>query len=314
MYDLIILGAGPAGLTASIYASCFHLNHLVIGKVLGGQMILAPDIINYPGFENISGTELTQKMVSQVEKRGGKIIIDSVSKINKIEEGFELSLEKGETHQAKAIILATGMERRKLNIKGEVEYTSKGVYYCATCEKFDYLDRIVAVVGGSNSALQAGIQLSHAAKKVFIIYRGTELRGDPIYLEKIKQDPKIEVKYNTQVTEIIGDGQKVTGLKLSTGDTLPLEQIYIEIGGVPGSALLVPLGVEVDQGGFIKVDEKLATNIPAIFAAGDIVNAGFSIEQVSTAVGLGAKAAVSAFSYLKHQTPPTLWGESQINR
>ncbi|MDP2632491.1 MAG: FAD-dependent oxidoreductase, partial [Candidatus Curtissbacteria bacterium] len=115
-------------------------------------------------------------------------------------------------------------------------------------------------------------------------------------------------------TEILGDGQKVTGLKLSTGDELSLDQIYIEIGGVPGSALLIPLGVEVDQGGYIKVDEKLTTNVQGIFAAGDIVNAGFSIEQISTAVGLGARAAVSAFSYLKQQTPPTLWGESQIRR
>ncbi len=357
MYDLIIIGSGPAGLTASIYASCYHLKHLVIGGALGGQLQLAPDILNYPAFESISGKELTQKMFDQAVKRGGEIITQSVIKIsNNNEKVYEVETQDGKKYQAKAVILATGTERRKLNIPGEVEYTGRGVHYCATCEKFDYDGKICAIIGGANSAVQAAVEIAQAASKVFIIYRGSQLRGDPIWLEQVEKNPKIEVLYNSVVTEIVGDGEKVTGVKLSSSipnfsDTqplsntsstgpisttsqeqsltgrdqsaklvssdnnlLPLDKVFIEIGGVPGTALVIPLGVKMDQGGYIEVNERLATNIPGIFAAGDLVSYGLSIEQISSAVGLGARAAASAFAFLKQEKAPTLWGGSQIKR
>jgi thioredoxin reductase (NADPH) len=406
LYDLIIIGCGPAGLTASIYASCFGLRHLVIGSVLGGQMINAPDILNYPGFEEISGKELTKRMVSQVEKRGGEIIVDSVGNIsaglaaqssnnpitqstnNPINDNrnvilnevknpvghsknlgdpssvnrrtqddivetniFEIETQDGKKYQCKAIILATGTERRKLNVPGETEYTGRGIYYCATCAKVEYEGKICAVVGGGNSAVQGAVQLSQAASKIYIIYRGTELRGDPVWLEQIKKSKKIEVIYSAIVTEIVGDGSKVTGVKLQTTDNrqqitnnpnvilnevknpisnykneenpsatpqddkvLPLDKIFIEIGGIPGMALVIPLGVATDERGYIKVNEKLETNLPGVFAAGDLVSSGMSIEQISTAVGLGARAASSAFSFLKSDKAPTVWGKSQIKR
>src|SRR3989338_8127758 len=317
LYDLIIVGAGPAGLTASIYASCFHLKHIVISTTLGGQLLFAPHILNYPGYININGKELTEKMAGQVRERGGKIVTGSVTNISSSKTGrFKLETNDRQKFQAKAIILATGTERRKLNIPGEVEYTAKGVHYCATCEQFDYEGKICAVFGGANSAVQAAVELAQAAGKVYIIYRGSQLRGDPIWLIQIEKNPKIEVIYATEVLEIKGDGEKLTGVVLkSTGEKLlSVDRVFIEIGGVPGTALVIPLGVVMDKGGYIKVDDKLATNIPGIFAAGDLVSYGLSIEQISTAVGLGARAAASAFAYLKEEKAPTLWGQSLIKR
>lgn len=319
MYDVVIIGAGPAGLTASIYCSCFHLNHVVIGKVFGGQMSLAPDILNYPGFSEVTGAELTEKMVNQAKSHNAELLMESIIKISKNESVFITETETGKTFESKTIILATGTERRKLNIPGEVEYTGKGIQYCVSCERFDYKDKIAAVVGGANSAAQTAIQLAHAASKAYIIYRGAELRCDPIWLSQIKNEPKIEVIYNSTPIELTGDGQKLTGIKVkldtdSVTKEIHIDKLYIEIGGVPGTALLIPLGVEMDQGGYIKVNEKLETSIPGVLAAGDVVSHKFSIEQISSAVGSGARAATSAFSYLKQQNAPSLWGSSQIQK
>lgn len=319
MYDVVIIGAGPAGLTSSIYCSCFHLTHITIGKIYGGQMSLAPDILNYPGFSEVSGAELTERMVNQAKTRGTELIMESVTKIAKNENGFLTETESGKTFESKTIILATGTERRKLNIPGEVEYTGRGIQYCVSCERFDYKDKIAAVVGGANSAAQSAIQLSHAASKVYMIYRGTELRCDPIWLEQIKNEPKVEVLYNSTPVELTGDGQKLTGIKLKLSSDsqikeVQIDKLYIEIGGVPGTALLIPLGVEMDTGGYIKVNEKLETTAPGVFAAGDVVSHKFSFEQITSAVGSAARAATSVFSFLKQQKAPSLWGASQIQR
>ncbi|MBI2442452.1 MAG: FAD-dependent oxidoreductase [Candidatus Levybacteria bacterium] len=150
MYDILIIGAGPAGLTASIYTSCFKLKNVVLGSVIGGQMSLAPDIINYPGFEEVSGMELTKRMAAQVEKLGGKIVKTNVSRIENGADGFQVTTDTSECYQAKMLILATGVERRKLNVTGENLYVGRGVQYCASCEYFDYQNKVVAVVGGAN--------------------------------------------------------------------------------------------------------------------------------------------------------------------
>lgn len=315
--DLVIIGAGPAGLTASIYASCFHLSHVVIGKVVGGQMALSPDILNYPGFIEITGKELTDRMVSQVQARGGTIVVESVVGIEKQDNLFVIRTETEKTYTAKSIILASGTERRKLNVPGESQYTGKGVLYCTTCERHDYDGKDVVVVGGGNAAAQSAVQLAHGAKTVTILHRGAELRCEAVWLERMKEYPNISVLYMTKVNEIIGDGQKVTGVKITVGQTektLNIEKVFIEIGGVPGTALAANLGVTMDAGGFIAVDDKLQTNVTGIFAAGDLVSYGLSIEQISTAVGLGARAAASVFSYLKGQKAPTSWGQTLIKR
>lgn len=316
MYDLIILGAGPAGLSASIYASCFKLNYLTLGLVPGGQMTLAPDILNYPGFDEITGQLLAQRMIDQLQKRGGSVLSESVEKIEKKENGFAITTSSGKTYETHTIILATGVERRKLQVPGEAEYIGKGVQYCATCERFDYQDKICAVVGGANAAAQTAMQLSHAAKKVYLIYRSTELRCDPIWLSQIHGTPTIEIILNTHVTEIKGDGNKMTQVRLETTrdqeKDLALDKLFVEIGGVPGTALFIPLGMKLDEKGFIDVDDTLATSLSGVYAAGDVIGHKHSIEQISSAVGTGATAAVSVFSFLKKEKAPSLWGSSRI--
>jgi len=332
-YDLIIIGAGPAGLTASIYASCFHLKHLVIGKIIGGQMSLSPDILNYPGFEEISGKELTRRMVNQVKERGGKIIEDLVVEIHHFstrsprhsqvsspkKRYFQIETQTGKKYQAQSLIIATGTERRKLNVPGEKEYTGQGVYYYVPEKKLGYEGKVCGVIGGANAAIQAAVKLAQVAAKVYLIYRGNQLRAEAVWLEKIEKNKKIEVIYLTVVTKIMGDGKKMTGVELlssplNKSQVLPLDKLFIEIGGVPGTALIIPLGVKVDEGGYVKVNEKLATNIPGIFAAGDLLSYQLSIKQITSAVGLGARAATSVFAYLKDEGAPTLWGKSQIKR
>ncbi len=316
--DVIIIGAGPAGLTASIYASCFHLSHAVIGQVIGGQMTLAPDIVNYPGFLEISGIALTQHMADQVKGRGGTLLEDMVIGVNR-ESGnlFSVTTQKGQTYQSKTIILATGTERRRLNVPGEMQYVGHGVHYCAICDKQDYEGKPIAVIGGGNAAAQSAVQLSHAASQVYILYRGAELRCDAIWSKQLEEAKNITVLYKTVVAEVQGDGQKVTGVKLvqeGVAKILNVDHVFIEIGGVPGTSLIAPLGVTLDPGGYIIVNEKLETNVPGIFAAGDLVSYGLSLEQISTAVGLGARAASSAFSYLKQKKAPTSWGSALIQR
>lgn len=320
MYDIAIIGAGPSGLTASMYASCYHLQHIVIGSIPGGQLLLAPHILNYPGFFGVTGKELSNQMVNQMKKLGGELVSGSVTTITKEGEGFKIITLGGISYESKAIILATGTERKKLHVPGEVEYTGLGVHYCATCEKQDYAEKVCGIVGGANSALQSAVEVAQVASHVYIIYRGRELRGDSIWLEQVEKNPHIEVLYTTQITEILGDKEKITKVKLQSltkpGETteLSLDKIFIEIGGVPGTALVIPLGVAMDKGGFVHVDERLATNVPGIFAAGDMVSSALSIEQISTSVGLGARAANSAFAYVKQEKAPVVWGGSQIRR
>lgn len=318
MDDLIIIGSGPAGLTASIYASCFHLTHVVIGSAIGGQMLLAPDIINYPGFVEVSGKELTERMLAQVQSRGGSIVEESVVSIAKDAEVFSVTTKGGTRFQAKAVIIASGTERKKLNVPGESEYAGKGVHYCATCERQDYAGKVVAVVGGGNAAGQSALQLAHAASKVVIVCRADALRCDPEWMTKLTAKENVVFLYNAQVKEISGNGSHVTGIRVNVATSgeqvLDVEKVFIEIGGVPGTALVAPLGVALDPGGYIKVDEHLATTVPGVFAAGDLVSYGLSLEQISTAVGLGARAAASAFAYLKKAKAPSSWGQTLIKR
>ncbi len=317
IYDTIIIGTGPAGLTASLYASCFHLTHIVIGKVFGGQMMLAPEIINYPGFTEISGQNLSRQMINQVKLRGGQLFEDIVVVVEKEGTGFLVKTKLRKTYQALSIILATGTDRKRLNVPGELEYINRGVHYCVVCERQDYQGKVVAVVGGGNAAIQGVVQLAHLAAKVILFVRSSEIRADAVWVSEMKQHNNIEVCYNTKVLGIVGDGNKLTSVKVLTDSqekNISLDKFFVEIGGVPGTALVSPLGVAMDPGGYIHVDGKLSTNIPGVFAAGDLVSYGLSIEQISSAVGLGARAAASAFSYLKEGKAPSAWGSTLIKR
>jgi len=303
IYALIIIGAGPAGLTASIYASRYQIKHLLIGSQLGGTMVWASMIENYPGFELITGVDLAQKMMEQVKKLGVEIKNTGVLEIKQKQKGFELKTENDEVYEAKALIIATGTQRQKLNIPGEVEYLGKGVSYCATCDAAFFKEKIVGVVGGSNAAVTSALHLAALAQKVYLIYRKKPLRADPIWQEKAQKNAKIEIIYETNVLEVLGDEQKVTALKLDKNhqgnNQLKVDGLFIEIGGQPGTELMKPLGVELDEEDYIKVKPDMSTNIPSLFAAGDVANISGEFQQIVTAAAEGALAANSVYQYLK---------------
>lgn len=303
IYDLIIIGAGPAGLTASIYASRYQIKHLLIGSQPGGTMVWASMVENYPGFDSITGVDLAQKMIEQVKKLGVEIKNTGVIEIKRKETNFELKTENDELYEAKTLLIATGTQRQKLNIPGEAEYLGKGVSYCSTCDGAFFKEKIVVVVGGSNAAVMSAFHLAGFSPKVYLIYRRKPLRADPIWVERLQKEPKIEVIYETNVIGIMGDDQKVTALKLDRpyqgNSQLKVDGIFIEIGGAPGTELVKLLKVELDEKGYIKVKPDMSTNIEGVFAAGDVANASGELQQIITAVSEGALAANSVYRYLK---------------
>lgn len=317
MYDLIIIGSGPAGLTAGIYASCYRLKHLIIGQNFGGQLNLATHILNYPGFINISGQELVEKIVNQAKTVGCQLLKQEVISLRQIQpQGFEVQTKDNHYYSAQAVILATGTERKKLNVPGELKYTGKGVYYCAICQPSVYQNKNIVVVGGGNSAFQTAAQLIDQVKKLILLIRSTRIVAEPIWVEKIQNHPKVKILFNTQIQEIKGEEliKEIVINEDGQVKILSVDALFVEIGGVPGTALVLPLGIKIDQKGFLEVDHKLQTSIPGIFAAGDIVGDELSLEQAATAIGLGARAAASAYLYLKKQKAPVVWGEAEIRR
>lgn len=299
--ELIIVGGGPAGLTSAIYSARALIDTLVIEKMLpGGQPVLTTFIENYPGFpEGISGPELAERLESQAGKFGAKIITSRpVLNISRKEEGFEVKTEM-ESFLGKAVIVATGTSPRKLNVPGEEEFTGRGVSYCAVCDGAFYRDRVVAVVGGGDSAMDESIYLTRFASKVFVIHRRNQLRAEKILQERAFSNPKISFIWDTVVQSIEGD-RKVELLKLKnvkTGEIseLKVDGIFIYIGSTPNSSMVKDL-VELDENGFIITDNCMKTSVPGLFAAGDVRNTNF--RQLATAIGDGAIAANSAERYL----------------
>ena len=305
IYDTIIIGAGPAGLSAGVYASRYMMKYLVIAKELGGTMTNAHKVENYPGITSVSGTELAQKMQAQMKELGGELLTGEVKRISKNSAGvFEITTETAAgdqnetTFKSHTLILAIGMRRRKLQIPGEKEFLGKGVSYCAVCDAAFFKDKTTVVVGGANAATMAAIQLTEYAKQVYLIYRGPALKGEPAWNQKVLDNPKIEVIFNTNVTEIIGENL-VTKVKLSQPyqekETLATDGVFIEIGHVPSASLAKRLGLELTEEGFIKTQPNGKTNVEGVLAAGDITTGSGEFRQIVTAVGEGAIAAKTAF-------------------
>jgi len=319
LYDTIIIGAGPAGLTASIYASRYMMNHVVIGKIFGGTITLAHRVENFPGFVSISGPELAGKMGEQAKALGAQILADTVGRIEVAESEngklFRLFTESGKRFEAKSLIVTTGTERRKLNVPGEKEYLGRGVSYCTYCDAPFFKGKTVVLVGGSNAACSGAIHLAEFAAKEYLVYRKDELRGEAIWVEEIKKNPKIEIVYNTNVIKILGtkDGsEKVVGVELDNpykGEKeLKADGVFVEIGGVPLSSLLIPIGVKLDENNYVIVSERMETNIEGIFAAGDFTTQSLILSQTITACADGAIATASAYKYVKGQKPPKIMG------
>ncbi len=290
MYDVIILGGGPAGIAASIYSQRYQLKTILITKNIGGMIQDSHIIENYPGFKNISGMELADKFKEHLESLNIETKQAEIINIEK-NDSFVLTDKENNKYETKNIILALGTEKRKLNIKGEDKFLGKGVSYCYTCDSPFFKDKTVAVVGGSDSAAKASLLLANYAKKVYIIYRKEKLRCEPHYLEKIK-NKNIEILNNTQVLEIKGK-EFVESAQLSNNQELKLDGLFIEIGTIPLTDLAKKLNIELDKNNYIKVNQDQQTNIPGIYAAGDITNQ--KLKQIITAAAQGAIAANSIF-------------------
>jgi len=301
-YDLIIIGGGPAGVTAGIYAARQKLNTLLITKSFGGQVARkAVAIENYPGFEEISGMELIKKFEKHLRKQKVDIERDEVTKLKKIGNHFFVQTKSKNRFQSKAVIVASGADPRPLEVPGEKEFIGKGLSYCVTCDGPLFEGKTVAVIGGGNAGFEAAIALSNWAKKIYILEFGEKIRADETNQEIVKKTGKVEVITNAEVREIQG-AQFVNSLIYQDRKTkkeikLPVDGIFVEIGSQPATSFVKGL-VDFNERDEIKVEfETFQTKTPGLFAAGD-VNVG-SFKQIVTACGEGAKAALATYNYLQ---------------
>lgn len=301
-WELVIIGGGPAGMTAAIYAARFGLKTLLLeSKVLGGAQATSPGIENYPGYTFIVGIELANKMKEQVRKSGAAIkeITDVRSIQREGDHGdFLLDTRRG-VYRAKAIIIATGGGHKHLNVPGEDMLTGRGVSFCATCDGPLFRDKVVAVVGGGNTAVTEALYLAEITKKVYLIHRRDELRAEKVVQDYLfKSD--IEVLWNSVVKEIKGNDlvNEIILENVKTGEqiSLKIDGAFVALGSNPESALAKSIGVETNERGEILVNAKQATNVVGVFAAGDVVE---SMKQIAVAVGHGAIAADAAYSYIR---------------
>ena len=304
IYDTIIIGNGPAGLSAAIFAARSNLKTLVIGEKLGGQAADAHLIENYPGFPSISGMELMSKFEDHAKSQGVEIIYRRAERFEKKKGTFIITSGK-EHYEGKTLILALGTTTRKLSIPGEAEYLGRGVSYCATCDGAFFKDKTVAVIGGGDAALSATLYLAGIAKKIYLIHRRQGFRGEPIKLKRVKETGNVELVLDTVPTGILGENI-VTGLKVknvinSTEKEIRLQGVFIEVGSTPTTVMAKELGINLDKAGYIKVDNKQDTNIPGIFAAGDITTSSNYFRQIITAASEGSIAADSAFKFIKEE-------------
>jgi thioredoxin reductase (NADPH) len=291
-YDLIIIGAGPAGLTAGIYARRFLLKTLILGEIQGGTITEAHKVCNFPSQKEISGIKLGIKMLEQVKFLGAELKQEKVKDIEKQKEEFRIKTNKQE-YFSKKIILTIGREKQKLRVPGEKEFLGRGVSYCATCDAGFFKNKTVSVVGGSNAALTAALLLSEYANKVYIIYRRDKFyKGEPSWVKQVKENKKIEVLFNEEIEKIKGM-DSVESLDLKSGKNLDVQGIFIEIGYKPKQEIPKSLGLKTTENNYIKVNKKQETSIEGVYAAGDITNN--PLKQVITACSEGAIAANSAY-------------------
>jgi thioredoxin reductase (NADPH) len=302
-YDLIIIGAGPAGLTAALYASRYKINLLVIGDPFASSVCGAHLLENWPGVDKISGLELIQKITNQVKGHGVEILNENVSQINK-DDLFKVTTKTGQEFSAKTIIIATGAERKKLVVPGEKELIGKGVSYCATCDAPFLKNKEAAVIGDGNAATMAADLLAQYATKVYLIVRGKELMGEAIWQEKIKDNSKIEIIYERMVTEIKGQNSVeaiILNQEYQGQKELKVQGVLIEVGSEPISGWLKEIGVKIDEKGYVKINADGSTSMIGIFAAGDITNGSNGFRQVITGSAEGAVAALGVYNFLKHK-------------
>ena len=301
MYDIAIIGSGPGGLSAAIYAARARLSTLVItGDEFGGQIASTHEVENYPGFDDgIMGPDLTLKMRAQAERFGAEVVTDFITGIDVDGPPFTLTGRLG-TYEARSVVVATGASPRKLDVPGEAELIGRGVSYCATCDGAFFPDVPVAVVGGGDSALQEGLFLNRFASKITVIHRRDELRAGAYLQQRAFNEPKFEFLWDSVVTEVVGEqGVQKLGVKnLKTGEesTLAVEGVFIFVGHEPNTEIFAGK-LDSDERGYILADAHMRTSVPGIFVAGEAQDSHF--RQAITTAGDGAKAAMEAIEYVE---------------
>lgn len=296
MYDLIVIGAGPAGITASVYAARKKMNFLVISQDIGGQAAWSGDIENYTGYQFITGPELAGKFEEHMHRYAVPVKEnETVIELKKIDNKILVKTDKGK-YETRTVIIASGKRTRELNVPGEKEFKNKGLSYCATCDAPLFAGKDVAVIGGGNSALDATLQLMNIAKHIHLVNITEKLGGDAIMREKAEQNKIVTILNNTQVSAILGN-KMVNAIKVKREgreETFSVQGVFVEIGLMPNSEFAKD--IEKNQTGEIKVNSRNETNMPGIFAAGDVTNV--PEKQIIIAAGEGSKASLSAFRYL----------------
>ncbi|RMH79392.1 MAG: pyridine nucleotide-disulfide oxidoreductase [Acidobacteria bacterium] len=303
MHQLVIIGGGPAGISASIYAQRKRMDFVLIARDIGGQVIKAGEIENYLGYALVDGVAFVQKMMEQMDKLGVRPVIDEVVEIKRIDDGFWLRTLGGKEFTSKTLLFCTGAEHRKLNVPGEKEYTGRGVSYCYTCDSPFFKDVKVAVVGGGNSGFEAADQLINYATEIYLLELSDSFKADEVLKEKVLSSPKVKPLLRHRVLEIRGDGRNVRqiwveNLSKNLTYTLDVEGLFVEVGLKPNSELAKSLGVLTTQRDEIIIDCNNRTSEKGIYAAGDCTN--IFAKQIITAAGDGAKALLSIYHDLTY--------------
>ncbi len=298
---VIIIGSGPAGLTAALYAARAELAPLVIGGLTpGGQLMLTSEVENFPGFINgIMGPELMENMTKQVQRFGAEIINENAVSVDFSKHPFSVKTEKAE-YQSQTVIIATGAEANWLNLESEQRLRGKGVSACATCDGFFFKEKQVVVIGGGDSAMEEANFLTKFASKVTIIHRREEFRASKIMLKRAQENPKISFITNVEVLDVLGEtsveGVKIKDNKTGEEKVIAAQGYFAAIGHTPSTKIFQGAGVEVDKKGYIVVKDQTRTNIPGVFVAGDVND--FRYRQAVTAAGMGCMAALDVEKYL----------------
>lgn len=307
-YDLIIVGCGPAGMSAGIYSARLGLKTAIFeAKVPGGSMALAHIVENYPGYVRTSGEELTEKMLEQARSCGVELISESVVSIARQGANFEVITDKNVKHTARGIIIATGGEYKKIGIEGEEMFFHKGVSYCPTCDAPLFKEKNVAIIGGGDTAVSGALYLSALCKNVYLIHRRDELRAASAEVEQLKAKPNVQLFLNYAPIEIKGE-KLVKSIRIQSVPTedvkeLVVDGVFVCVGEVPVVSLAKSLGVNVNEKEAIIVNEKLETNIPNVWAAGDVTG---RYRQIITAAADGTVAAINAFQKLQAKGAPPM--------
>lgn len=299
MYDFAIIGGGPTAYAAAMYAGRLNLSTIVISGAPGGLIVTTDIVENYPGFKRIGGYDLFQNIQEHARAYKIREVSGMATEVKKDDSGFIVATQK-ETHHAKAVLFATGASHKKIAVPNAGQFENKGIHYCALCDGFGYKDKVVAVVGGSDSALKESVQLSVHAKKIYILCRGRHLRGESVNLTRVSEDPKISVITDINVVNILGS-ERVEGVEtdrqIEGNAKLAVDGIFVAIGHVPQSDIARQLGVLLNKKGEIIINRFTETNIPGVYAAGDVADTPF--KQLIIGCAEGVMAAYRAYEYIE---------------